>query len=77
MDHQYRENGAEIYIQIIIRLELMLNALHINQKKYTLSTFPSSNRQNFEDSGMVLAVSVCQFYQSTAVQLQQPRLVRW
>ena len=47
----------------------MLNALQINQKNYTLSTFPSSNRQNFEDSGIVLAISVSQFYQSIAVRL--------
>ena len=58
-----------MYIQTIIRREFMLNALQINQKKYTLSTFPSSNQQNFEDSGIVLAVSVSQFYQSIAVQL--------
>ena len=47
----------------------MLNALQINQKNDILSTLPSSNRRNFEDSGIVLAVSVSQFYQSTAVQL--------
>ena len=29
----------------------MLNALQINKKYCTLSTFPSSNRRNFEDSG--------------------------
>ena len=28
------------------------------KKSYTLSTFPPSNQQNFEDSGKVLAVSV-------------------
>ena len=55
----------------------MLNALQINNKNYTLSTFPSSNRRNFEDYGIVLAVSVSQFYQSIADQLQQPRLIRW
>ena len=47
----------------------MLNALQINQKNYTLSTFPSSNRRTLEDSGIVLAVSVSQFYQSIALQL--------
>ena len=47
----------------------MFNAFQMNQKNYTLSTFPSSNRRNFEDSGIVLAVSVSQFYQSVAVQL--------
>ena len=47
----------------------MLTALQINKKNYIFSTFPSSNRQNFEDSGKVLAVSVTEFYQSIAVQL--------
>ena len=47
----------------------MLNALQINQKNYTLSTFSSSNRRNFEDSGKVLAVFVSEFYQRNAVQL--------
>ena len=54
----------------------MLNALQINKKNYTLSTVPSSNRRTFEDSGIVLAVSVSQFYQSIAVQLKQPQLIR-
>ena len=45
----------------------MLNALQINQKNYTLSTFPSNNRRNFENSGKVLAISVFEFYQSNAV----------
>ena len=48
----------------------MLNALQINQKNYTLSIFPSSNRGNFE----VLVVSVSGFYQSIAVQLCHPTL---
>ena len=64
MHHQYGENCAKRYIQTIIRSELMLNALHINQKNYTLSTFPSTNRRNFEDSRKVLAVSVSEFYKS-------------
>ena len=55
----------------------MLNALQINQKNYILSTFPLSNRRNFEDSRKVLAVSVFEFYQSIAVQLYQPTLIRW
>ena len=46
-------------------------------KNYTLSTFPSSNRQNFEDPGKVLAISVSEFYQSIAFQLYQPTLTRW
>ena len=47
----------------------MLNALQINQKNYTLSTMPLSHQPNFEDSGKVLAFSVFEFYQTTAVQL--------
>ena len=55
----------------------MLNAFQINQKNYTLLTFPSKNHQNFEDSGKVLVVSVSKFYEITAVQLYQPTLIRW
>ena len=53
MDHQYRENGAR-NIHSIIRWELMLNALQINKK-----VMP----------GIVLDVSVSQFYQSITVQI--------
>ena len=55
----------------------MLKALQINHKDYTLSTFPSSNRRSFEDTGKVLAASVSEFYQSIAVQLYQPTHIRW
>ena len=69
MDHQYRENSTRNiysnYNQMTAYAECSLN----QSKNFTLSTFPSSNRQNFEDSGIMLAVSVCQFYQSIAVQL--------
>ena len=41
-------------------------------KKLYLIDLSSSNRQNFEDSVKVLAVSVSEFYQSIAVQLYQP-----
>ena len=47
----------------------MLNAFQINEKNDTLSTFPPSNRRNFEDSGKVLAVSVSEIYQNIVVQL--------
>ena len=60
MDHQYTENGARNiysdYNQTIAYVECSPN----QSKKYTLSTFPSSNQRNFEDSGIVLAVSVSQ-----------------
>ena len=55
----------------------MLNALQINPKNYTLFTFPSSSRRNFEVSGKVLAVSISEFYQSIAVKLYQPTLIKW
>ena len=80
MDHQYIsiwKTARETYIQTIIRWELMLNALQINQKNYTLSTFPSSNQRNFEDSGKVLVVSVSEIYRSVAVLLYHPTLIRW
>ena len=54
----------------------MLNALQIN-KNYPLSTFPSSNRRNFEDSGKLLATSAFEFYKTTEVQLYHPTLIRW
>ena len=69
MDHQYRENSARKiysnYNQMRAYVECSLN----QSKQFTLSTFPSSNRRNFEDSGIMLTVSVSQFYQSIAVQL--------
>ena len=77
MDHRYGKTAQETYIRTIIRYELMVDALQINQKNYTSSTFPSSNRQNLEDSGKVLAVSVSELFQSIAVQLYQPMLIRW
>ena len=49
----------------------MLNGLQINQKNYTWSTFPLSNRRNFEDFGKVLVVSVSEIYHSIAAQLYQ------
>ena len=54
----------------------MLSAFQIN-KNYMLPTFPLSNQQNFEDFGKMLATSVFEFYQSTAVHPHQPMLIRW
>ena len=73
MDHQYRENGARNIYSDYNQMRAYVNALQINQKNYALSTFPSSNRRNFEDSGIVLAVSVSQFlpeYCSSALTAQ-------
>ena len=55
------KTARETYVQTMIRSELMLNALQINEKNYALSTFSSSNRGNFEESGKVLVVSVSEF----------------
>ena len=62
MNHQYGENdGRNIYSnynQMRVYVECSPNQL----KNYTLSTFPLSNRRNFEDSGKVLAVSAFKIY---------------
>ena len=69
MDHQYGEKGARNtysnYNQMRAYVKFSSNQL----KEYTLSTFSSSNQRNFEDPGIVLAVSASQFYQIIAVQL--------
>ena len=67
MDRQYRENGARNIYSNYNQMRAYVECSPINQKNCTLLTFPSSNRRNFEDSGIVLAVSVSQFYQSIAV----------
>ena len=49
----------------------MLTALQINTKKnYTLSTFLSNNRQNFEDSRQILAVSVSEICHRIGIAVQ-------
>ena len=62
MDRQFGENGATNiypnYNQMRAYVEYSPNQ---SKKNYTFSTFLSSNRRNFEDSGIVLAVSVSQF----------------
>ena len=69
MDHQYRENGAR---NMYSNYNLMRAYVECSPN-YNLSIFPSS----FEDSGKVLDVSVFEIYQSIAVQLYQPTLIRW
>ena len=68
MDRHYRENGTRNIYSNYNQMKAYVDCSPNQSKKYTLSTFPSSNRRNFEDSGIVLAVSVSQFYQSIAVQ---------
>ena len=73
MDHQYGENGARNigsnYNQIRAYVERSSN----QPKSYILSTFPSSNRRNFEDSGKVLAVSVSDFTRVLQFSSTSPR----
>ena len=70
MDRQYRENGARNRYSNYNQTRAYVKCSPNQSKKFTLSTFPSSNRRNFsEDSGIVLAVSVSQFYLSITVQL--------
>ena len=69
MGHQYRENGARNIYSNYYQMRAYFECSPNQSKKYTISTFPSSNRRNFEESGTVLNVSVSQFCQSIAVQL--------
>ena len=71
MDNQYRKNGARNIYPNYNQMRTFVVCSPNQSKNTTLSTFPSRNRRNFEDSGILLApaVSVSQFYQSTAVQL--------
>ena len=78
MDHQYRENGARNVYSNYNQMRAYVECCRSQSTNYTLSTFPSSNQRNFEDSGEVLTVSVSEFYQSSiTVQLYQPTLIRW
>ena len=58
MDHHYREKGARNIYSNYNQMRAYVECSPDQQKNYTLSTFPSSNRRNFEDSGKMLAVSV-------------------
>ena len=62
MDHQYRENGARNihsnYNQMRAYVKCSPNQF---KKNYALLTSLSSNRQNFEEPGKVLAVTVSEF----------------
>ena len=78
MDHQYGGNGARNIYSNCNQMRAYVECFPNQSKKFhTLLTFPSSNRQNFEDSGKVLAISVSKFYNSIAVQLYQSTLLRW
>ena len=78
MDHQYRKNGARNIYSNYNQMRAYVECSPNQSKHYTLATFPSSNRRDFENSGNVLAVSVSEFYQSSiTVQLYQPTLIRW
>ena len=76
MDHPYRENGARNIYSNYNQTGAYVECSPNQSKNYILSTFPSSNRRNFEKSGNALAVSVSEFYQSIAVQLYQAKLIR-
>ena len=77
MDHQYRGKGARNTYSNYNQMRAYVECSPDQSKKnYTLSTFPSSNRWDFKDSGKVLVVSVSEFYQSTAVPPYQPTLIK-
>ena len=58
MDHQHRENGARNIYSNYNQMRAYVKCSRNQSKNYALSTFPSSNRRNFEESGKVLAGSV-------------------
>ena len=58
MDHHYRGKGVRNIYSNYNQMRAYVECSLDTQKNYTLSTYPSSNRRNFEDSGKVLAVSV-------------------
>ena len=60
-DHQYGENGARNIYSNCNQMRAYVKCSPNQSKNYALSTFPSSNRRNFEESGKVLAVSVSEF----------------
>ena len=69
MDNQYGENGARNTYSNYNQMRACVKCSPNQSKKIIpYRPLPSSNRRNFEDSGIVLAVSVSQFYQSIAVQ---------
>ena len=51
MDHQCKENGARNIYSNYNQMRACVECSP-NQKNYTLSTFPSSNRRNFKDPEM-------------------------
>ena len=61
MDHQYRENGARNIYSNYNQMRAYVEHFP-NQSKIGYLINISSNRRNFEDSGIMLAVSVSQFY---------------
>ena len=65
----HRENGARNIYSNYNQMRAYVECSPNQSKNHTLPAFPSSNRRNFEDSGIVLAVSVSQFYQSIAIHL--------
>ena len=69
MDRQYRENGARNIYSNYNQMRAYVECSPNQSKNYTLSTFPWSNRRNFEDSGIVLTISVSRFHKSTEIQL--------
>ena len=62
MDHQYGGNGARNIYSNYNQMRAYVECFPNQPKKLYLWAFPLSNRQNSEDSGKVLVVSVSEFY---------------
>ena len=68
MDHQYRENGARNLYSNYNQMRAYVEFSPSQSKNLYLIDL-SIEQSTKQDSGIVMAVSVSQFYQSIAVQL--------
>ena len=74
---QYRENGARNTYSNYNQMRAYVECSPNQSKKLYLINLAIEPSTKFLRFGKVLAVSVFEFDQSTAVQLHQPTLIRW
>ena len=61
VDRQYRENSGRNIYSNHNQMRAYVECFPNQSKNYIFFIFPSSNRRNFEDSAIVLAVYVSEF----------------
>ena len=77
MDHQYGNHGTRNIYSNYNQMRVYAEYSPNQPKELYLIDLSIEESRNSEDSREVLAVSVSEFYQSIAVQLYQPSLIRW